>query len=941
MTEDANVDNRSLAQIVAEMSEEERESVLEGLDLDALLYDWAFWGRKSQQLPEGNWTEWLIMAARGTGKTRTGAETIKKWADECNSEPRRFGLVGRTAADTRDVQIQGPSGILSVYPPGDAPEYQSSRRRILFKCGCVALTFCVDQETQILTQEGWKFQDVLKDDDIVLTLNHDLGVSEWQPLEKIHRFDVVNEPMISVEMNFHSSLSTLNHRWPTIVKESRNRRWKDSLLDFTSKDSFVTGAPNIDLPTIPKYTDSFVALVGWYTAEGWISEYREKQTRQTCKDRDNFKSFVDERLKSFNWNYTDLASRMGSDWSRHRVRTLLRYGGTLESDRIILAKALGLSESAIENHFNDKEFRQYGIICQNTDGIHYPDIVARLTEEWGPPKETLKDVRTPSWRMKASGKKTSFFLTHEAVTQLSEVAPGKDKIVDLNFVLDLTRSQLQTFVDAFMDGDGHRRDNSSVTTQAVQGRLAAIELASILLGNAVRTDSRYAALYVKKHSVTIRPGERRSKKTILEAHELSTRPATKALAIPIHHSGDRRSITEYTGVTWCPQTANRTWLAKRNGTVYYTGNSAEEPDQLRGPQFNYLWGDETCSWPLAAGADNLTAIEQARIATRLGEHPRIIWTTTPKRVPFIKDFLDRIEKGDPSVFITKERTIDNRANLSEVYLATLEGLYKGTRLEQQELLGEYLDDIEGALWSEELLNLVRLNRNPMEFKNLPLRVVGVDPSVAAEPKDECGIVVCGSTNEHLLYKRQAYVLEDASLLAPPDEWARVVVRMARKWNAVVVAETNQGGDLVSSVIRTIDPTLKILTVHSKAGKALRAEPVIAAYDQQRVHHASYFPLLESQMASWIPGETRKSPDRVDALVFSLAALLVRPPKGLWSSASLYASASTQKLSGIKTYSKDVTARPMASPGRRGTGNFRVNKKNRRSGPGSSKGWHVK
>jgi phage terminase large subunit-like protein len=186
-----------------------------------------------------------------------------------------------------------------------------------------------------------------------------------------------------------------------------------------------------------------------------------------------------------------------------------------------------------------------------------------------------------------------------------------------------------------------------------------------------------------------------------------------------------------------------------------------------------------------------------------------------------------------------------------------------------------LSDVEGALWVPELIDRGRVMELPM---GTPLRVIGVDPSVAENPRDECGIVVCASTAERDLYKRNAWVLEDASVHGSPTVWAERVVQMARKWGAPVVAEVNQGGALVRNAINTIDPTVKVLEVHSKYGKALRAEPITLAYEQSRVHHVDYLPDLESQMISWIPGEG-KSPDRVDALVHALTALMIKPPLG--------------------------------------------------------------
>jgi phage terminase large subunit-like protein len=191
------------------------------------------------------------------------------------------------------------------------------------------------------------------------------------------------------------------------------------------------------------------------------------------------------------------------------------------------------------------------------------------------------------------------------------------------------------------------------------------------------------------------------------------------------------------------------------------------------------------------------------------------------------------------------------------------------------LYGEMLDDVEGALWVQEMLDRSRENSMP---PGTPLRIIGVDPSVAENPRDECGIVVCSATADRDLYKRHAWVLEDATVLGSPETWANRVVEMARKWGCPVVAEVNQGGALVRNAINAIDPNIKVLEVHSKYGKALRAEPVTLAYEQNRVHHVGYLADLESQMTSWVPGESR-SPDRVDALVHALTALLIKPPLG--------------------------------------------------------------
>lgn len=319
-----------------------------------------------------------------------------------------------------------------------------------------------------------------------------------------------------------------------------------------------------------------------------------------------------------------------------------------------------------------------------------------------------------------------------------------------------------------------------------------------------------------------------------------------------------------------PSKRRLTWPNGNTATCF----TADEPDSLRGPQFTHAWGDEVAAWRQTPDAAGMTAFDNLRVGVRLGQNPKMMITTTPKRVPLLYSLLKEAETTG-RVAITRGSTLDNSGNLSQAYLDAILGVYQGTRLAAQELYGEMLSDVEGALWTMELIDKGREMVMP---QGAPLRVIGVDPSVAENPRDECGIIVCASTGDRDLYKRQSWILEDASILGSPTVWAQKVVAMARKWGCPVVAEVNQGGALVRNAINTIDPTVKVLEVHSKYGKALRAEPITLAYEQNRVHHVGYMGDLESQMASWIPGEG-KSPDRVDALVHALTALLIKPPAG--------------------------------------------------------------
>ena len=335
-----------------------------------------------------------------------------------------------------------------------------------------------------------------------------------------------------------------------------------------------------------------------------------------------------------------------------------------------------------------------------------------------------------------------------------------------------------------------------------------------------------------------------------------------------------------------PSKRRLTWPNGNTATCF----TADEPDGLRGPQFHYAWADEIAAWRQSPDAAGMTSWDNLRVACRLGNAPQIICTTTPKRVPVLYALLNEADRTG-RVVISRGSTLDNAGNLSSTYLEAITGVYAGTRLAAQELYGEMLSDVDGALWTDELIGRSRETGFP---HGAQMRVVGVDPSVAENPRDECGIVVCASTGERDLYKRHAWVLEDASVHGSPEVWANAVVAMARKYSCPVVAEVNQGGALVTNAILAIDPSIKVLEVHSKHGKALRAEPVTLAYEQNRIHHLNYLPDLESQMISWIPGEG-KSPDRVDALVHALTALMIKPPPGLLGGTITAKSMGSRKL----------------------------------------------
>ena len=284
-----------------------------------------------------------------------------------------------------------------------------------------------------------------------------------------------------------------------------------------------------------------------------------------------------------------------------------------------------------------------------------------------------------------------------------------------------------------------------------------------------------------------------------------------------------------------------------------TGYAAQEPDRLRGPQYHRAWCDEIASWRYPE------AFDQLMFGLRLGDNPQCVITTTPKPNKLIKDLVNRED-----CFVTSGSTFENEQNLAESALKMLKERYEGTNLGRQELYAEIIEAFEGALWNPALIDEARLN----EDKDLQQIIVAIDPAVTANANsDETGIVVVGKD-----FNNHYYVLEDLSGRHPPDKWGRIAINAFYDWEADrIVAEVNNGGDLVERLIRNIDYNVPYRSVRATRGKILRAEPIAALYEQRRVHHMDVFSELESQMCSYT-GETTSSPDRLDALVWGLTEL---------------------------------------------------------------------
>jgi phage terminase large subunit-like protein len=286
---------------------------------------------------------------------------------------------------------------------------------------------------------------------------------------------------------------------------------------------------------------------------------------------------------------------------------------------------------------------------------------------------------------------------------------------------------------------------------------------------------------------------------------------------------------------------------------------------LRGPQHDGAWCDELGSWRYPEAWDMLM------FGLRLGQNPQACVTTTPKPVKLVREVL-----SDAGTVVTRGSTFDNKANLARKFLEKIVKKYDGTRLGRQELHAELLEDLVGALWNRTKIEELRVG-GPTGKPVPPMKriVVALDPAISTtEGADETGIIVAG-----LGIDNHGYVLEDRSSIYSPEQWATEAVKQYREHRADrIVAEINQGGDMVESTVRMVDRNASYKGVHATKGKAVRAEPVAALYEQGRIHHVGAFPMLEDQMCGFTVDFDRKamgySPDRMDALVWAFTELMV-------------------------------------------------------------------
>jgi phage terminase large subunit-like protein len=369
----------------------------------------------------------------------------------------------------------------------------------------------------------------------------------------------------------------------------------------------------------------------------------------------------------------------------------------------------------------------------------------------------------------------------------------------------------------------------------------------LILGGRGAGKTRAGAEWVKRIATGARKVDRIALvgETEHEVREVMVEGVSGLLAV---HKRSERPV-------WTPSRRRLEWP---NGAVAQTF-SAEDPESLRGPQFGAAWLDELAKWRHAEAT-----YDMLQFGLRLGGQPRQVITTTPRPLALLKRLI-----VDPAAVVTRAATHANARQLAPAFLDHVLARYAGTRLGRQEILGEIVEERSDALWSRAMIEACRVDAPPPQLARV---VVAVDPPASArQGADACGLVAAGCAENATIY-----VLADETVSGlSPAGWAAKAIALWRRLSAdALVAEVNQGGDMVRAVIAQADRSVPVIAVRATRGKWLRAEPVAALYEQGRVKHAGAFPLLEDEMCDFgLDGlSSGRSPDRLDALVWAVSAL---------------------------------------------------------------------
>lgn len=761
--------NESVAGLLADLPQDERNYFLSNLSEEEslrALYTWELWARPNQLAPKGSWRTWLVLAGRGFGKTRLGAEWVRQRQE--TGKYGRFAFIGRSAADVRDVMVEGEALAL---------------------------------ETPIPTPNGWSTMgDIQIGDDVIS--------SNGKPTKVIWVSSIAyNRPCYLVKFsNGSEMIADANHKWlthtqgyrtakkqgrqttkysPTIVTTEEIA--KTIRFSYTNINHAIPLAEPLDLPKANLLIDPYVLGV-------WLGDGTKRDARITTMDRE-----VLENIQAAGYEINKLAGDHGQASDYGIIKLLAQL------------KSLNLQ--------NNK---------------HVPEVYLRASIEQR--LALLQGLMDTDGYISPRGQCTFDNTNYQLVLAVRELAcslgikvgPIKTKVDKrLPTYLPMFRVSFLTKLPVFRIERKLSRLVGPKNTEATYNFVISVEPCSSVPVKCIAVDDP-SHMFLVGESM-----------------------------IPTHNSGLINISPPWNRPTYQPSKRRVEWP---NGAIAVMF-SADEPDQLRGWQSDSAWADELAAWRYP------DAWDQLQFGLRLGLDPRTVVTTTPRPTKFLRQLA-----SDSNTFVTPGSTYDNLSNLAPAFADQIIKRYQGTRLGRQEIEGQILNDIEGALWT---MRMFETRKHPESLRRV---VVGVDPSTEEEGKGaEAGIIVAAIDNDKI-----GYILADRTIRAGPNGWAQAAVDAYDQYHAdVIVAEKNNGGAMVEALLRTIRPNLSYKGVIASRGKQPRAEPIVSLYEQRKVYHVDEFTTLEEQLTTWTPNDSN-SPDRLDALVWALTELMIEPvdPKEL-------------------------------------------------------------
>jgi phage terminase large subunit-like protein len=707
--------------------------------------------------PEGDWNYWLLMAGRGFGKTRTGAETIRRFAAEGY---RRIHLVGATAADVRDVMITGESGLLSCYPPAERPLYEPSKRLITFANGAQAMAFSADEPERLRGPQC-----------LVGSTLVTMGDGALKPLSEVVFGDFVQTRKGARKVLSSRITNSSAQLFQLKLLGGRN------IIGTAEHPVFIDRRGYVPLSQIGRGELCVISASSW-TGEPTTSEKRATtRPRSACIAKSG-------------------VPRTGSS--------------PKDSTFTIRTRTSSTTASRIWN------------FCRS-----------RITRAI-----TAAKISTPSKKRRESG---------PLLRDLETWQSGLRRICRASFAAGSITVPLRRLLDTVplhassAPGPLHSMARTGSASGAASNIEPHEEFRSIARSDATRWRPQTA------------PHRELSGKLNAQSAELQSQPTALTLdsaadSVPLLFTGSVVSV-------------ERLHILSAVYDLTVEGEHEFFANGILVHNCDAFWADEVAAWRFAQDAwDNLM------FGFRLGAKPRGVITTTPKPIKLVKDILT-----DPATVVTRGSSYENRSNLAPAFFSSIIRKYEGTRIGRQELLAELLEDVPGALWSRRIIDANRVTLGDVRWEQFRRIVVAIDPAVSAnEDSDLTGIIVAGLTpTGHVL------VLDDDSCKESPLGWARIAIARYKSRRADrIVGEVNNGGDLVEANIRAVDPNAAFRAVRASRGKAIRAEPVAALYEQGRIHHVGSFPELEDEMCGWSPQTGEKSPDRMDALVWAVTDLLI-------------------------------------------------------------------